>query len=218
MRFEWDVFLQAGDPQSTNPLNRGNVKGGLAFAQPDGLYFDARGVLWIQTDSSAQLMATQGLGEHRQQPDAGRRPADRRGAPLPRRAGGLRDHRRRSSRPTNGPCSSTSSTPARLRCLIPGATTRRIRRASARGRTGTRADARAPRRSRSAAVTAASSGPDSAAIRRRLSRPDRHPTTLDDGRSRPSCPELAALLNSTCNVVNSTEPRAGDAQAQGAGG
>ena len=58
MRFEWDVFLQAGDPQSTNPLNRGNVKGGLAFAQPDGLYCDARGVLWIQTDSSAQLMAT----------------------------------------------------------------------------------------------------------------------------------------------------------------
>lgn len=57
-RFEWDVFLQAGDPASADPLKRGNVKGGLAFAQPDGLYCDARGVLWIQTDSSAQLMAT----------------------------------------------------------------------------------------------------------------------------------------------------------------
>jgi uncharacterized protein len=57
-RFEWDVFLQAGDPESSDPLKRGDVKGGLAFAQPDGLYCDRRGVLWIQTDSSAQLMAT----------------------------------------------------------------------------------------------------------------------------------------------------------------
>ncbi|MET0217901.1 MAG: PhoX family phosphatase [Burkholderiales bacterium] len=57
-RFEWDVFLQAGDPQSSDPLKQGNVKGALAFAQPDGLYCDRRGVLWIQTDSSAQLMAS----------------------------------------------------------------------------------------------------------------------------------------------------------------
>lgn len=57
-RFEWDVFLQAGDPQSSDPLKRGDVKGGVAFAQPDGLYCVRRGVLWIQTDSSAQLMAS----------------------------------------------------------------------------------------------------------------------------------------------------------------
>jgi secreted PhoX family phosphatase len=54
-RFEWDVFLLAGDPAHSDPLKQGNA--GLAFAQPDGLYCDQRGVLWIQTDSSAQNMA-----------------------------------------------------------------------------------------------------------------------------------------------------------------
>jgi len=56
--FKWDVFLQAGEPTHNDPLKRGNVKGGVAFAQPDGCYIDPRGVLWIQTDSSAQSMAT----------------------------------------------------------------------------------------------------------------------------------------------------------------
>lgn len=55
--FKWDVFLQAGDPAHADPIKRGNVKGGVAFAQPDGCHIDARGVLWIQTDSSAQNMA-----------------------------------------------------------------------------------------------------------------------------------------------------------------
>ncbi|MEW5710289.1 MAG: PhoX family phosphatase [Pseudomonadota bacterium] len=57
-RFTWDVFLLAGDPAHPDSLKRGNAPGGVAFAQPDGLYIDRRGVLWIQTDSSAQLMAT----------------------------------------------------------------------------------------------------------------------------------------------------------------
>ncbi|MGH8719091.1 MAG: PhoX family protein [Burkholderiales bacterium] len=57
-RFDWDVFLLAGDPKHSDELKRGNAKGELAFAQPDGLYCDRRGVLWIQTDSSAQNMAT----------------------------------------------------------------------------------------------------------------------------------------------------------------
>ena len=56
-RFEWDVFLQAGEPTHEDPIKRGNVRGGVAFAQPDGCHIDARGVLWIQTDSSAQNMA-----------------------------------------------------------------------------------------------------------------------------------------------------------------
>ena len=58
LKFTWDVFLQAGDPTHEDPLKRGNVKTTLAFAQPDGLYCDQRGVLWIQTDSSAQNMAS----------------------------------------------------------------------------------------------------------------------------------------------------------------
>lgn len=56
--FKWDVFLQAGDPDHAEEVKRGNVKGRVAFAQPDGCHVDQRGVLWIQTDSSAQNMAS----------------------------------------------------------------------------------------------------------------------------------------------------------------
>jgi uncharacterized protein len=59
-RFEWDIFLQAGDPALEDPARRGNVPGGIGFAQPDGLVFDERGVLWIQTDVSASTMAGDG--------------------------------------------------------------------------------------------------------------------------------------------------------------
>jgi uncharacterized protein len=55
--FSWDVFVLAGDPASPDPLKRGNNAGGVAFANPDGLVFDERGVLWIATDASAQNMA-----------------------------------------------------------------------------------------------------------------------------------------------------------------
>ena len=58
LRFQWDVFLQAGDPSHADPVKRGNVKGAVAFAQPDGCHIDQRGVVWIQTDSSAQNMAS----------------------------------------------------------------------------------------------------------------------------------------------------------------
>ena len=54
--FRWDIFVEAGDPAHADPLKRGNAKSKVALAQPDGLYFDPRGVLWIATDSSAQNM------------------------------------------------------------------------------------------------------------------------------------------------------------------
>jgi secreted PhoX family phosphatase len=50
-RFEWSVFLLAGDPGQADPAQRGTT--GLAFGGPDGLHFDQRGVLWIMTDVSA---------------------------------------------------------------------------------------------------------------------------------------------------------------------
>ncbi|MET1081528.1 MAG: PhoX family phosphatase, partial [Burkholderiales bacterium] len=58
LRFQWDVFMQAGDPSHADPVKRGNVKGAVALAQPDGCHIDQRGVVWIQTDSSAQNMAS----------------------------------------------------------------------------------------------------------------------------------------------------------------
>jgi uncharacterized protein len=54
-RFAWDVFVLAGDKQHPDPAKQGSVKGD-DFGCPDGLWFDARGVLWIQTDAGASAM------------------------------------------------------------------------------------------------------------------------------------------------------------------
>ena len=47
--------MLAGDPQHPEPARRGNIKGD-AFGSPDGLWFDAAGVLWIQTDVSTSTL------------------------------------------------------------------------------------------------------------------------------------------------------------------
>jgi hypothetical protein len=54
-RFAWDIFVLAGDPASPDPAQRGTVKGD-GFGSPDGLRFDERGVLWIETDVSASVL------------------------------------------------------------------------------------------------------------------------------------------------------------------
>jgi secreted PhoX family phosphatase len=53
--FAWHHFVLAGDPDNERAEARGNVKGD-AFACPDGLWIDARGVLWIDTDMSPTTM------------------------------------------------------------------------------------------------------------------------------------------------------------------
>jgi hypothetical protein len=45
----------AGDPANERKEAKGNIKGDI-FGCPDGLVFDARGVLWIQTDAHATQM------------------------------------------------------------------------------------------------------------------------------------------------------------------
>ncbi|MEK9950576.1 MAG: PhoX family phosphatase [Curvibacter sp.] len=52
---KWNHFVLAGDPANTRAEARGNVQGDQ-FACPDGLWTDARGVLWIQTDMSTSAM------------------------------------------------------------------------------------------------------------------------------------------------------------------
>lgn len=52
---KWNHFVLAGDPANERADTRGNVKGDM-FACPDGLWTDARGVLWIQTDMSTSAM------------------------------------------------------------------------------------------------------------------------------------------------------------------
>ncbi len=49
--FRWDVFALGGVADSPDPAKRGRFKGD-SFGSPDGLWFDARGVLWVQTDIS----------------------------------------------------------------------------------------------------------------------------------------------------------------------
>jgi uncharacterized protein len=54
-RFEWDVFVLCGDPTLTDAGKQGNIKGDV-FGSPDGIWFDQRGVLWIQTDVSTSVL------------------------------------------------------------------------------------------------------------------------------------------------------------------
>jgi secreted PhoX family phosphatase len=54
-RFAWDVFVLCGDPSLADAAKRGSIKGD-AFGSPDGLWFDSRGVLWIQTDVSTSTL------------------------------------------------------------------------------------------------------------------------------------------------------------------
>ncbi|MEX5213416.1 MAG: PhoX family phosphatase [Nitrospiraceae bacterium] len=60
VRFVWDVFLLCGDPTQGDVSRQGSLAGDI-FACPDGLRFDPRGILWIQTDMSTNA---QGTGEY----------------------------------------------------------------------------------------------------------------------------------------------------------
>ena len=49
LAFEWNHLVLAGDPANERAAAKGTIKGDI-FACPDGITFDARGVLWVQTD------------------------------------------------------------------------------------------------------------------------------------------------------------------------
>jgi hypothetical protein len=53
--FTWRHFVLAGDPRNERAEAKGNIKGDV-FGSPDGLWFDSRGTLWIQTDAHATNM------------------------------------------------------------------------------------------------------------------------------------------------------------------
>ncbi len=59
--FAWSHFLLAGDPASPREDERGTFQGD-AFACPDGLWADARGVLWIQTDLGPSDLSPRNAG------------------------------------------------------------------------------------------------------------------------------------------------------------
>jgi secreted PhoX family phosphatase len=61
--FTWEIFLLAGNrPQASVPKNhQGNIRGDL-FSCPDGLWFDADGRLWIETDYDDEEDVYQSMG------------------------------------------------------------------------------------------------------------------------------------------------------------
>jgi secreted PhoX family phosphatase len=58
--FHWNHLLLAGDPANARPEARGTIRGDF-FGSPDGLAFDPRGLLWVQTDVGPSKI---GQGEH----------------------------------------------------------------------------------------------------------------------------------------------------------
>ncbi|MDH6594787.1 secreted PhoX family phosphatase [Variovorax sp. TBS-050B] len=55
-RFAWTHFVLAGDPGQPESGARYPSADADIFGSPDGLHFDAGGLLWIQTDMSSQLI------------------------------------------------------------------------------------------------------------------------------------------------------------------
>ena len=52
--FTWDLFVLAGNPTAHKDAYRGssNISADNMFNSPDGLAFDSKGLLWIQTDGN----------------------------------------------------------------------------------------------------------------------------------------------------------------------
>ncbi|WP_201596775.1 PhoX family protein [Psychrobacter vallis] len=55
--FEWDIYLFAA-PSDLSAENLSGLSDSNDLSSPDGLYFDPRGVLWIQTDDGAYTDTT----------------------------------------------------------------------------------------------------------------------------------------------------------------
>jgi uncharacterized protein len=55
LAFEWNHLVLAGDAANERAEAKGNVKGD-AYACPDGITLDQRGVMWIQTDMGPSVM------------------------------------------------------------------------------------------------------------------------------------------------------------------
>ena len=66
VKFTWDILMLAGRTDSDEPDAKGSMQG-AEFGSPDGLSFDHRGVLWIQTDVSSSTInkkAYEGMGNN----------------------------------------------------------------------------------------------------------------------------------------------------------
>ena len=53
--FEWNIFVFGSNASADPSFNRSGLTAQNELGSPDGLWFDPRGVLWIQTDNGAPL-------------------------------------------------------------------------------------------------------------------------------------------------------------------
>lgn len=51
--FQWDVYLFGAEADAAENINLSGLSDANDFSSPDGLWFDPRGMLWIQTDDGA---------------------------------------------------------------------------------------------------------------------------------------------------------------------
>ncbi|MCW2291419.1 secreted PhoX family phosphatase [Pseudomonas sp. BIGb0408] len=51
LSFAWDIFVFGANASGTPDINRSGLTELNQFASPDGMSFDSRGILWIQTDN-----------------------------------------------------------------------------------------------------------------------------------------------------------------------
>jgi len=58
-RFNWDIFLFGAPAASDLNINLSGLTDLNEFASPDGLVFDPRGILWVQTDNGADAVQEQ---------------------------------------------------------------------------------------------------------------------------------------------------------------
>ena len=54
LTFEWDIFVFGANADGTPDINRSGLSELNQFASPDGMSFDSRGILWIQTDNGEE--------------------------------------------------------------------------------------------------------------------------------------------------------------------
>jgi len=50
-RFDWDIFVFGAPASADSDINRSGLTADNDFASPDGIAFDDRGILWVQTDN-----------------------------------------------------------------------------------------------------------------------------------------------------------------------
>ena len=56
--FKWDIYLFGAEAQMLENVNLSGLNDNNDFSSPDGMWFDPRGVLWIQTDDGAYTDVT----------------------------------------------------------------------------------------------------------------------------------------------------------------